>query len=151
MATILIVEDDRITAFRLQRRLTRLGHTVLTPVASAAEALAAVQAHRPEVVFMDVGLRGEVDGLETGRTIEATAAIPVIYLSGYTLAQLTARNGGTAPRFYLTKPLAAEVLVRTLTRALDDAARQRTPRAWPPTSGRRPSGVSAARVGPRHH
>lgn len=81
---------------------------------------------------MDIGLRGDVDGPTVGRTIETTAGIPVIYLSGYTPAQLTAQNDGPASLFYLTKPTAEAVLARTLTRALDYAARQRTLQALRP-------------------
>ena len=66
VAVVLIVEDDRIIALDLQRQLTRLGYTVLPPVASAEAALAAVRAHRPGLVLMDVGLSGEQDGLTAG-------------------------------------------------------------------------------------
>jgi DNA-binding NtrC family response regulator len=63
MARILIVENDRITAWALQRALTRMGHLVVARVFSAAEAMAAVQADRPDVVLLDISLREPQDGL----------------------------------------------------------------------------------------
>jgi DNA-binding NtrC family response regulator len=113
MATILIVADDSLIAWSLQRLLTRLGHTVLPPVASAEEGLAAVQASHPEVVFVDVYLSETVDRLRVGQLIEA-AGIPIIYLSPYSHASFTAANGGTVPLFHLEKPFTEEDVARTL-------------------------------------
>jgi CheY-like chemotaxis protein len=126
VAVVLIVEDDRIIALDLQRQLTRLGHTVLPPVASAEAALAAVRAHRPGLVLMDVGLSGEQDGLTAGQAIQAMDGTPVIYLSGHVPAQLTAQPRGTGPLFYLLKPVTSEVLARTLEQVFAYAAYQHT-------------------------
>jgi DNA-binding NtrC family response regulator len=124
MATILIVEEDSLIAFGLQRQLTRLGHTVLPPVASAEDGLAAVQAQHPEVVFVDVYLSETLDRLRAGQLIEA-AGIPVIYLSPYSRASLAAANGGTAPLFHLEKPFTEEAVARTLAWAVRYGALQR--------------------------
>jgi DNA-binding NtrC family response regulator len=82
MARLLIVEDDRMTAFALQRAVTRMGHTVVARVTAAAEAMAAVQAERPEVVLLGIGLTGPRDGLRVGLDIHTFWSTPVIYLSG---------------------------------------------------------------------
>jgi CheY-like chemotaxis protein len=82
MARILIVEDDRITAWALQRVVTRMGHTVVARIFSAAEAMAVVQADRPNVVLLDIGLTGPQDGLLVGLDIQTLWSTPVIYLSG---------------------------------------------------------------------
>jgi DNA-binding NtrC family response regulator len=131
VAVVLIVEDDRLIALDLQRHLTRLGHTVLPPVSTAGAALAAVRAHRPGVVLMDVGLSGEQDGLTAGRAIQATDGTPVIYLSGHGPAQLTAYDGGTGPMFYLLKPVAPKVVAQTVKQVLAYAAHQHTVQALP--------------------
>jgi ActR/RegA family two-component response regulator len=70
MARLLIVEDDRITALALQRAVTRMGHRVVARVFSAAEAMAAVQAYRPEVVLLDIGLTRPQDSLLVGVDIQ---------------------------------------------------------------------------------
>jgi DNA-binding NtrC family response regulator len=129
VAVVLIVEDDRIIALDLQRQLTRLGHTVLPPVFTAEAALAAVRAHRPGLVVMDVGLSGGQDGLTAGRAIQAMDGTAVIYLSGHVPAHLTAYAGGTGPLFYLIKPVTSEVLARTVEQVLAYVAHQHTVQA----------------------
>jgi DNA-binding NtrC family response regulator len=129
VAVVLIVEDDRLIALALQRHLTRLGHTVLPPVSTAEAALAAVRAHRPRLVLMDVGLSGGQDGLTAGRAIQAMGGTPVIYLSGHVPAQLTAYAGGTGPMFYLLKPVTSAVVAQTVEQVLAYAAHQHTVQA----------------------
>jgi two-component system, response regulator PdtaR len=82
--TILIVEDNAIVAFSLQRSLARLGYNILDPVKSGEAAVAAVTAHKPDLILMDVGLAGEVDGVTAAERIQAIASTPVIYLTGHT-------------------------------------------------------------------
>lgn len=117
MAHILIVEDDPIIAWDLQRQLMHLDRMVLALASSAQEAFAQVQAQRPEVVLMDIRLHGEIDGLAVGQDIQATYGIPVIYLLAYVPAQLGKRTGYTAPLYYLVKPMDREALHRTLEQA----------------------------------
>jgi two-component system, response regulator PdtaR len=88
MAHLLIVEDDAITALALQHAVTQMGHQVVARTASAAAAMAAVQAYRPDAVLLDRGLAGAQDGLMVGTDIQALWATPVIYLSGYDPVQL---------------------------------------------------------------
>ena len=105
MARILIVEDDRITAWALQRVVTRMGHTVVARVFSAAEAMAVVQADRPHVVLLDIGLTGPQDGLLVGLDIQTLWSTPVIYLSGSDPAQLGLPDWPDALWCYLAKPI----------------------------------------------
>ncbi len=105
MARILIVEDDRITALALQRAVTRMGHLVVARVSSAAEAMAVVQADRPDVVLLDIGLTGPQDGLLVGLDIQTFWFTPVIYLSGSDPTQLGIPDGPDALWCYLAKPL----------------------------------------------
>jgi CheY-like chemotaxis protein len=105
MAQLLIVEDDHITALALHRAVTRMGHTVVARVASAAEALAAVQAHRPDVVLLDMHLRGPHHGLFVGIDIQTLWSTPVIYLSALNPAQLGMPEFPDALWCYLAKPI----------------------------------------------
>jgi DNA-binding NtrC family response regulator len=105
MARILIVEDDRITAWALQRVVTRMGHTVVARVFSAAEAMAVVQADRPNVVLLDIGLTGPQDGLLVGLDIQTLWSTPVIYLSGSDPVQLGLPDWSDALWCYLAKPI----------------------------------------------
>ena len=80
--TILIVEDNAIVAFALQHALTRMGYSVVDPIDSGEDAVAAVAARQPDLVLMDVGLAGTIDGIAAAEQIRAIAPLPVIYLTG---------------------------------------------------------------------
>ena len=82
-ARILIVEDERLIAIDLQRRLTRLGYTVVALAASGAEAIQQALALHPDVVLMDIRLQGNMDGVEAAQHIHASAAIPVVFMTAY--------------------------------------------------------------------
>jgi DNA-binding NtrC family response regulator len=116
MARLLIVDDDQITALALQRAMTRLGHTVVACVASAAEAMAAVQAYRPEVVLLDSDLPGPQDGLRVGVDIQTFWSTPVIYLSGTDPAALGLPEFPEALWCYVAKPIDRDQLRDILAR-----------------------------------
>ena len=116
---ILIVEDESLVAFNLDRRLTRLGYSVVGRVATGAEAVHGALALCPHVVLMDIHLRGEMDGVEAAQAIRAQKPIPIIFLSAYvdgaTIARL--RAAGTAEA-YLRKPIVDHTLQQTLQQVL---------------------------------
>jgi len=105
MARLLIVEDDQITALALQRTMTQNGHAVVACVSSAAEAMAAVQAYRPDVVILDLDLRGPQDSLRVGVDIQTLWSTPVIYLSGADPTQLGLPEFPEALWCYVAKPI----------------------------------------------
>ena len=110
MARLLIVEDEGITAVALQRTLTRLGHQVVACATTAADAMAAVQAYRPDAVLLDALLAGPHDGVQVGTDIQALWATPVIYLSGAPLTELGIPDFPEALWCFLAKPLDWEQL-----------------------------------------
>ncbi len=81
--TILVVEDERIVARDLQQRLRKLGFDVPEVACSGEEALRMAERLRPELILMDIKLKGSVDGLETARRIGERLKIPVMFLSAY--------------------------------------------------------------------
>jgi len=118
-ASILVVEDERIIAAHLQHLLLRMGHNVVAIVTSGREALDKAAALRPEVVLMDVKLRGEMGGLEAGESIRAQWHIPVIYMTAYTGAAALADAGVAPPILYISKPFDAEHIHTVLRMALE--------------------------------
>jgi DNA-binding NtrC family response regulator len=110
------VEDDRITALALQRAVTRMGHRVVARVFSAAEAMAALQAYRPEVVLLDIGLTRPQDGLLVGVDIQTFWSTPVIYLSGSDPTVLGLPEFPEALWCYVAKPIDWEQLRDILAR-----------------------------------
>lgn len=78
---ILIVEDEIIIAMEIQVRLENSGFAVCGLVSSGEKALAAAREKKPDVILMDITLKGPMDGLETARRIQEERPSPVIFLS----------------------------------------------------------------------
>lgn len=123
-ARILIVEDEDLIAQGLRRRLTTMGYRVVGRATSGEEAIAHADALRPNVVLMDIGLRGAMDGVEAARRIRARVPVSVIYLSAYADARTLARARQTAPVGYLVKPVPDQALRATLEQALKGSSGQ---------------------------
>lgn len=117
-ARILIVEDERIVAKALARQLQRLGYTVVAIAGSAQEAIHDADAFHPDLVLMDVGLPGPIDGLEAAARICAQRPIPIVYLSGYEASTALEGVKASEPQLYLRKPITEQALAATLARAL---------------------------------
>jgi DNA-binding NarL/FixJ family response regulator len=117
-APILIVEDEHLITQGLARRMIALGFTVVGLAASSEEAIAQAAGLQPDVVLMDIGLRGAMGGIEAARHIRARAQIPVIYVSASTDASTVAPAWQTAPATYLVKPVPDHELHATLVRVL---------------------------------
>ncbi len=80
---ILVVEDETIIALDLQILLESFGFDVCGPVPSAETSLKAASFFRPDVVLMDVKLKGKMSGIDAARIIHKHLHIPVIYLTAY--------------------------------------------------------------------
>lgn len=66
---ILVVEDEWIVADQLGRDLKDLGYTVCSPVSSGDEAIRKAEAERPDLILMDIVLKGKMDGIEAADRI----------------------------------------------------------------------------------
>ena len=103
-AKILVVEDESIVAMDIAGTLRKLGHDVTDTVPSGPQAIASVKENRPDVILMDIGLKGDIDGIETARRIRAQFSVPVIYLTAFVDEKTLERAKVTVPSGYLTKP-----------------------------------------------
>lgn len=117
-ARIVVVEDERIIALDLANSLRSLGHAVVAQVADAAAALEAVQALRPDLVLVDIYLRGPVDGIEAALLIRERYGVPCIFISAYAETETRARARMAAPLAYLTKPFDLAELATCIDAAL---------------------------------
>jgi two-component system, cell cycle sensor histidine kinase and response regulator CckA len=118
-ARILIVEDERLIAIDLQRRLTRLGYAVVALAASGVDAIQKALTLRPDVVLMDIRLQGGMDGVEAARQIRASVRIPVVFMTAYVDAETTQRIRDTSPWGCLHKPFTVQVVQALLDQVLD--------------------------------
>lgn len=103
-AKILIVEDDGIVALDIENRLKELGYFVSATVSRGREAVKKVEEHQPDLVLMDIVLKGEMDGIETAQIIRSRFDTPVIFLTAYANDQRLERAKLTGPFGYILKP-----------------------------------------------
>jgi CheY-like chemotaxis protein len=115
---ILVVENERIVAQDLRRRLHRMGYTVCAIAASGQEAIAYAAQMRPDLVLMDIVLHGPMDGVEAAAQIRARGPLPIIYLTAYVDGDTLQRAKVTEPFGYLLKPFDTKTLQTTIELAL---------------------------------
>jgi len=103
-ARILVVEDEVIVLRDLQQTLTHLGYDVPAVATSGAAAIAQAAAVRPDLVLMDIRLRGSMDGITAAQQIRTQLAIPVVYVTAHSDTGTLQRVQPTAPYGYVLKP-----------------------------------------------
>ena len=101
---ILIVEDEEIVLRDLEGVLGRLGYGISGATSSGEKAVELAAAARPDLVLMDVTLRGEMDGVEATRQIRERLDIPVIYLTGDSDEETFQRAKSANASGYIFKP-----------------------------------------------
>ncbi len=80
--SILVVDDEFIIANSLSLQVEEMGYSVCGVAATAREAVELAQAHHPDIVLMDVRLRGEEDGVDAALAIHETTGSKVIFITG---------------------------------------------------------------------
>jgi len=103
-ASVLIVEDDDILARVEDWRLKNLGYMISGRAATGAEALEVVVNKKPDVVLMDINIRGKMDGIETAQMIKKGYNIPVVYMSSHPDCATVERAKATKPEGFIVKP-----------------------------------------------
>ena len=116
---ILIVEDENIVALDLCRRLTKLGYQILGTASSAHNAIKLIEKNTPDIILMDIRIKGNVDGIEAAETIRRNFGIPIIFLTAYSEEATLLRASVTKPYGYLLKPFSEQELHVTIQVALE--------------------------------
>ncbi|MGE5411628.1 MAG: response regulator, partial [Clostridiales bacterium] len=122
---ILVVEDEKIVAIDIKRRLTSLGYNVIAAVSSGEKAIEVAAVHFPDLILMDIMLEGKLDGIETAQQIKDKYAIPVIFLTAYTDEKTIQRAKTAEPFGYILKPFEIRDLRSTIEIALYKAETQK--------------------------
>jgi len=102
---IIVVEDEFLIALDIKGRVEDFGYEVLNIVSSGEEAIEKTGEMRPDLVLMDVALRGEINGAEAAREILSRFDIPVIFITAHADEETLRRLGEISPFGYFTKPL----------------------------------------------
>jgi len=103
-AKILIVEDDVIVAMDVENRLKNLGHSVLAIVDNGKDAIEKTTVYNPDLVLMDIVLKGDMDGIEAAEIIRYSFGMPIIFITAYADEEKLERAKLTMPFGYILKP-----------------------------------------------
>jgi diguanylate cyclase (GGDEF)-like protein/PAS domain S-box-containing protein len=101
---ILVVEDEHIVAKDIQSRLQGLGYHIPAVASSGEEALQKAEETRPDLVLMDIRLKGTMNGVEAAEELRRRFNIPVVYLTAYADNHTLQRAKVTEPFGYILKP-----------------------------------------------
>ena len=101
---ILVVEDEIIFTLNLLDLLEMWDFEVLKPVSSAEAAIKTAKEAQPDLIIMDIGIKGQLDGIEAAEKIHESRKVPIIFISGYPYEDMKERINRIVPSFFFNKP-----------------------------------------------
>lgn len=101
---ILIVEDEILTARMISNQLATSGYSVCKSATNGEDALRTAEKENPHMILMDIRLAGTLDGIEVAERILSCRKIPIVFMSGFSSADIIDRASQLNPLAYLTKP-----------------------------------------------
>ncbi len=107
---VLMVEDDVIIGMEMKDAVDQMGYDVVDIIDRGEDVVSAVKKLNPDVLLMDIRLKGFMSGLDAAAMVRGFSRIPIIFVTGYkdeTTSNLIATIPGT---FLLTKPVDYELL-----------------------------------------
>jgi PAS domain S-box-containing protein len=104
MTRILIVEDEIIIANDIKIRLQNMGYAITSIANTGEQAVKKAHQERPDLILMDIQLKGRMDGIEAAQLISSSLNIPVIFLTAYADEQKLERAKSAIPYGYILKP-----------------------------------------------
>lgn len=116
---ILVVEDERIIATDIKDCLEKSGYTVPAVAAYGEQAITKVAEFKPDLVLMDVMLKGDMTGVEAAEEIVTRFNIPVVYLTAYSDQTTLEKAKVTQPFGYILKPFEETQLITTIEIAIN--------------------------------
>lgn len=102
--SILVVEDESIVAKDIQVSLKKLGYTVPGVENTGEDAIDSAGSYKPDLILMDIMLKGEISGIEAAEQIKNRYQIPVIFLTAYADESTLSKAKVTEPYGYIIKP-----------------------------------------------
>jgi two-component system, cell cycle sensor histidine kinase and response regulator CckA len=122
---ILLVEDEKVVAADIEECIKGLGYEVAGSAASGAEALRLAKEAQPDLVLLDIKLKGDLDGIDVAGALHERLKIPVVYLTAFADAEILERARKTAPSGYVLKPFDDRSLRAAIEIAFDRHRRER--------------------------
>jgi AmiR/NasT family two-component response regulator len=119
---VMLVEDEVIVAWDIAETLKRLGYAIVGMADNADHAIRLAETVAPDLILMDIRLKGAQDGIEAARVIRERTGIGVIYLTAHADLATMERAASTEPLGYVFKPFSHDMLRAALLRATGRAA-----------------------------
>jgi PAS domain S-box-containing protein len=113
-ANIIIVEDESIVAMDIEQSVKSFGHDVVAIVDNGPDAILKAEETRPDLILMDIKLKGKMDGIEAAKEILKRFNIPVIFLTAYADESTIERATLSEPMAFLLKPIKKNELKTTI-------------------------------------
>jgi DNA-binding LytR/AlgR family response regulator len=123
---ILVIEDEMIIGAKISMQLTSMGYEVTGILPRGEDALAQVQENKPDIILLDIHLKGKLDGIETALQIQQLADIPVIYLTANSDESTFNRAKISKPHAFLAKPYKQLDLQRAIELTISRMAESQT-------------------------
>jgi len=117
-ANVMIVEDEGLVAMQIKEYLDDLGYTVPAVTSTGEEAVTKALSIQPDLVLMDIRLKGDIDGIQAASEIAKSSNIPIIFLTAYSDENTLSRAELTSPANYILKPLESKTLEISIRLAL---------------------------------
>jgi DNA-binding LytR/AlgR family response regulator len=122
---ILVIEDEAIVSKDIQQSLEKLGYNIVGAAATGLKAIELAKETKPDMVLMDIMLKGEMSGIEAAEQIRKEYNVPVIYLTAYADESTLAKAKVTEPYGYIIKPFKEVDLQTSIEMALYKYSKER--------------------------
>lgn len=117
-ARILIVEDEAIVAEDLENLIIDFGYEMVGSVVGADDAIQQAIEHRPDLILMDIMLKGNKNGIDAANEIKDMLKIPIIFLTAYSDLKLIEEAKNTEPYAFIVKPFQDKQVIASIEMAL---------------------------------
>jgi DNA-binding NarL/FixJ family response regulator len=111
---VLIAEDEMFVAMDAEAIITRAGHQVVGIAPSADDAIAKTAQLKPDLILMDIRLKGHRDGIDAAEEIRSRFGLPVLFVSANVDPVTHARAMKVAPMGFISKPVSSDSLIEVL-------------------------------------
>ena len=115
---ILIVEDEYIVGDVLKRIFEKKGYVVPSIAVSGEDAIKQAEEYVPDLIIMDISLKGTMDGIEAAKEIRSRIDVPILFLTAYEDEEIFERAKMTEPFGYFLKPLDEKEIIMAVEVAL---------------------------------
>ena len=118
MTKILVAEDENIVALNIKKTLESIGYKVTAVVNNGEDAVKQAEKNKPDLILMDIMLKGLTDGIEAAEIISQKFNIPIVFLTALSDEKTIDRAAFTKPYGYLLKPFTTHEMHTAVENAL---------------------------------